>query len=145
MIVLFLFCCRNLSSAGPDGRRAMRGCEDLIDSLVYYVRGAIADFKSDDKVQQWRRVRWVQIAKCLRLHYCIHSFAHLFILHASQVHGELRLHLAQPLLPNRGRAPQLLRQRFRGTSAEEFGPGAKSCGLLRSPQCQDHRGNPFRQ
>lgn len=62
VIVLFVFCCRNLSSAGPDGRGAMRGCEDLIDSLVYYVRGAIADFKSDDKVQQWRRVQWVQIA-----------------------------------------------------------------------------------
>lgn len=28
----------------------MRGCEDLLDSLVCYVRGAIADFKSDDKV-----------------------------------------------------------------------------------------------
>lgn len=53
VIVFFLFCCRNLSSAGPDGRGAMRGCEDLIDSLVYYVRGAIADFKTDDKVQQW--------------------------------------------------------------------------------------------
>ncbi|XP_075886347.1 plakophilin-2 isoform X2 [Nelusetta ayraudi] len=44
-------CLLNLSSAGPDGRGAMRGCEDLIDSLVYYVRGAIADFKSDDKIE----------------------------------------------------------------------------------------------
>ncbi|XP_074554557.1 plakophilin-2 isoform X2 [Halichoeres trimaculatus] len=42
-------CLRNLSSAGPDGRRAMRDCENLIDSLVYYVRGAIADYKTDDK------------------------------------------------------------------------------------------------
>ncbi|XP_034019407.1 LOW QUALITY PROTEIN: plakophilin-2 [Thalassophryne amazonica] len=42
-------CLRNLSSAGPDGRRAMRDCENLIDSLVYYVRGTIADYKADDK------------------------------------------------------------------------------------------------
>lgn len=42
-------CLRNLSSAGPDGRKAMRECENLIDSLVYYIRGAIADYKTDDK------------------------------------------------------------------------------------------------
>uniref|UniRef100_A0A3Q3VML0 Plakophilin 2 n=1 Tax=Mola mola TaxID=94237 RepID=A0A3Q3VML0_MOLML len=42
-------CLRNLSSAGPDGRKAMRECENLIDSLVYYVRGAVADHKTDDK------------------------------------------------------------------------------------------------
>ncbi|XP_060885420.1 plakophilin-2 isoform X2 [Labrus mixtus] len=42
-------CLRNLSSAGPDGRKAMRDCENLIDSLVYYIRGAIADHKTDDK------------------------------------------------------------------------------------------------
>ncbi|XP_040030249.2 plakophilin-2 [Gasterosteus aculeatus] len=42
-------CLRNLSSAGPDGRKAMRECENLIDSLVYYIRGAVADHKSDDK------------------------------------------------------------------------------------------------
>ncbi|GAA6228207.1 plakophilin-2 isoform X1 [Lates japonicus] len=42
-------CLRNLSSAGPDGRKAMRDCENLIDSLVYYVRGTIADYKTDDK------------------------------------------------------------------------------------------------
>ncbi|XP_076578615.1 plakophilin-2 [Chaetodon auriga] len=42
-------CLRNLSSAGPDGRKAMRECENLIDSLVYYVRGAISDYKTDDK------------------------------------------------------------------------------------------------
>ncbi|XP_034529867.1 plakophilin-2 [Notolabrus celidotus] len=42
-------CLRNLSSAGPESRRAMRDCENLIDSLVYYVRGAIADYKTDDK------------------------------------------------------------------------------------------------
>ncbi|XP_034719175.1 plakophilin-2 isoform X1 [Etheostoma cragini] len=41
-------CLRNLSSAGPDGRKAMRECENLIDSLVYYIRGAVAD-KRDDK------------------------------------------------------------------------------------------------
>lgn len=44
---------RNLSSAGPDGRKAMRECENLIDSLVYYIRGAIADYKTDDKVN-WK-------------------------------------------------------------------------------------------
>ncbi|XP_028252530.1 plakophilin-2 isoform X2 [Parambassis ranga] len=42
-------CLRNLSSAGPDVRRAMRQCENLIDSLVYYIRGAVANFKTDDK------------------------------------------------------------------------------------------------
>ncbi|KAK5896151.1 hypothetical protein CgunFtcFv8_009781 [Champsocephalus gunnari] len=42
-------CLRNLSSAGPDGRKAMRECENLIDSLVYYIRGAVADYKTDDK------------------------------------------------------------------------------------------------
>ncbi|XP_071765755.2 plakophilin-2 [Centroberyx gerrardi] len=42
-------CLRNISSAGPDGRKAMRECENLIDSLVYYIRGTIADYKSDDK------------------------------------------------------------------------------------------------
>ncbi|XP_070848340.1 plakophilin-2 [Chaetodon trifascialis] len=42
-------CLRNLSSAGPDGRKAMRECENLIDSLVYYIRGAISDYKTDDK------------------------------------------------------------------------------------------------
>ncbi|KAF7662046.1 hypothetical protein LDENG_00247220 [Lucifuga dentata] len=42
-------CLRNLSSSGPDGRKAMRECENLIDSLVYYVRGTIADYKPDDK------------------------------------------------------------------------------------------------
>lgn len=42
---------RNLSSASPDSRKAMRACEDLIDSLVYYVRGTIADYKTNDKVR----------------------------------------------------------------------------------------------
>ncbi|XP_028426517.1 plakophilin-2 [Perca flavescens] len=41
-------CLRNLSSTGPDGRKAMRECENFIDSLVYYIRGAVAD-KTDDK------------------------------------------------------------------------------------------------
>ncbi|XP_010790731.1 plakophilin-2-like [Notothenia coriiceps] len=27
----------------------MRECENLIDSLVYYIRGAVADYKTDDK------------------------------------------------------------------------------------------------
>ncbi|XP_051974606.1 plakophilin-2-like isoform X2 [Xyrauchen texanus] len=42
-------CLRNLSSAGPDGRQAMRDCDDLIECLVYYIRGTIADYKPDDK------------------------------------------------------------------------------------------------
>ncbi|XP_063072951.1 plakophilin-2 isoform X2 [Engraulis encrasicolus] len=42
-------CLRNLSSAGPDGRRAMRESTGLIDALIYYTRGAIADYKPDDK------------------------------------------------------------------------------------------------
>uniref|UniRef100_A0A8C7SJZ6 Plakophilin 2 n=1 Tax=Oncorhynchus mykiss TaxID=8022 RepID=A0A8C7SJZ6_ONCMY len=42
-------CLRNISSAGPEGRKAMRQCENLIDSLVYYIRGTIADYKPDDK------------------------------------------------------------------------------------------------
>lgn len=42
-------CLRNVSSAGPNGRMAMRKCDGLIDSLVYYVRGTIADHKTDDQ------------------------------------------------------------------------------------------------
>ncbi|XP_022605219.1 plakophilin-2 [Seriola dumerili] len=42
-------CLRNLSSAGPDGRKAMRDCENLIDALVYYIRRTTADHKTDDK------------------------------------------------------------------------------------------------
>uniref|UniRef100_A0A6Q2YGU3 Plakophilin 2 n=1 Tax=Esox lucius TaxID=8010 RepID=A0A6Q2YGU3_ESOLU len=42
-------CLRNISSAGPEARKAMRLCDSLIDSLVYYIRGAIADYKQDDK------------------------------------------------------------------------------------------------
>ncbi|XP_058630195.1 LOW QUALITY PROTEIN: plakophilin-2 [Onychostoma macrolepis] len=42
-------CLRNLSSAGPDGRKAMRDCEGLIECLIYYIRGSIADYKPDDK------------------------------------------------------------------------------------------------
>ncbi|XP_077565803.1 plakophilin-2 [Stigmatopora nigra] len=42
-------CLRNLSSSGPDGRKAMRDCENLIDSLVYYIRRTVSDYKADDK------------------------------------------------------------------------------------------------
>ncbi|XP_026866744.2 plakophilin-2 [Electrophorus electricus] len=42
-------CLRNVSSAGPNGRKALRDCDHLIDSLVYYIRGTIADYKPDDK------------------------------------------------------------------------------------------------
>ncbi|CAL1568776.1 unnamed protein product [Knipowitschia caucasica] len=45
-------CLRNLSSAGPNGRKAMRECENLIDSLVYYIRVTIADYKTDDKTTE---------------------------------------------------------------------------------------------
>ena len=56
LIVLTVCVSRNLSSAGPDGRKAMRECENLIDSLVYYIRVAIADYKTDDKVK-WKCVK----------------------------------------------------------------------------------------
>ncbi|XP_069484199.1 plakophilin-2 [Ambystoma mexicanum] len=42
-------CLRNMSSAGPEGRKQMRECDGLIDSLVHYVRGTVADYKPDDK------------------------------------------------------------------------------------------------
>ncbi|MCJ8736256.1 hypothetical protein PDJAM_G00256760 [Pangasius djambal] len=42
-------CLRNVSSAGPNARKAMRDCDGLIDCLVYYVRGTIADYKPDDQ------------------------------------------------------------------------------------------------
>ncbi|XP_017270243.1 plakophilin-2 [Kryptolebias marmoratus] len=42
-------CLRNLSSAGPDVRKALRVCENLIDSLVYYIRGTVANRNTDDK------------------------------------------------------------------------------------------------
>ncbi|XP_033880609.1 plakophilin-2-like isoform X1 [Acipenser ruthenus] len=45
-------CLRNLSSAGLVGRKAMRECESLIDSLVHYVRGTIADYKAGDKATE---------------------------------------------------------------------------------------------
>ncbi|XP_039617598.1 plakophilin-2 [Polypterus senegalus] len=45
-------CLRNLSSAGPEGRKMMRECESLIDSLVHYVRGSIADYQPDNKATE---------------------------------------------------------------------------------------------
>ncbi|KAG5846176.1 hypothetical protein ANANG_G00147030 [Anguilla anguilla] len=42
-------CLRNMSSSGPDGRKIMRECDTLIDSLVHYIRGSIADYIPDDK------------------------------------------------------------------------------------------------
>ncbi|KAG8138311.1 hypothetical protein E2320_004212, partial [Naja naja] len=42
----------NMSSAGPEGRKKMRECDGLIDSLVYYIQGTTADRKPDDKKQQ---------------------------------------------------------------------------------------------
>ncbi|XP_038626785.1 plakophilin-2 [Tachyglossus aculeatus] len=45
-------CLRNMSSAGPEGRKEMRRCDGLIDSLVHYVRGTIADYQPDDKATE---------------------------------------------------------------------------------------------
>ncbi|XP_063316653.1 plakophilin-2 [Pelmatolapia mariae] len=42
-------CLRNLSSAGQNVRKAMRNCDNLIDSLIYYIRGTVANRKMDDK------------------------------------------------------------------------------------------------
>lgn len=39
-----------MSSAGPEGRKKMRECNGLIDSLVYYIQGTIADHEPNDKV-----------------------------------------------------------------------------------------------
>lgn len=45
-------CLRNMSSAGPDSRKVMRRSDCLIDSLVHYVRGTIADYQPDDKATE---------------------------------------------------------------------------------------------
>ncbi|KAG6939689.1 plakophilin 2 [Chelydra serpentina] len=45
-------CLRNMSSAGPEGRKRMRECDGLIDSLVYYIQGTTADYKPDDKATE---------------------------------------------------------------------------------------------
>uniref|UniRef100_A0A3Q4G7G4 Plakophilin 2 n=1 Tax=Neolamprologus brichardi TaxID=32507 RepID=A0A3Q4G7G4_NEOBR len=44
-----IFVSRNLSSAGQNVREAMRNCDNLIDSLIYYIRGTVANRKMDDK------------------------------------------------------------------------------------------------
>uniref|UniRef100_A0A3Q2QWW4 Plakophilin-2 n=1 Tax=Fundulus heteroclitus TaxID=8078 RepID=A0A3Q2QWW4_FUNHE len=48
------FCCatgclRNLSSAGPNVRKDMRKCEELIDSLAYYIQGTVASGSPNDE------------------------------------------------------------------------------------------------
>ncbi|KAJ7329139.1 hypothetical protein JRQ81_015313 [Phrynocephalus forsythii] len=45
-------CLRNMSSAGPEGRKKMRECNGLIESLVYYIQGTTADHKPDDKATE---------------------------------------------------------------------------------------------
>lgn len=45
-------CLRNLSSAGPDGRKALRDCEGLIECLIYYIRSTISDYKPNDKATE---------------------------------------------------------------------------------------------
>uniref|UniRef100_A0A8C6Z630 Plakophilin-2 n=1 Tax=Nothoprocta perdicaria TaxID=30464 RepID=A0A8C6Z630_NOTPE len=45
-------CLRNMSSAGPEGRKRMRECDGLIDSLVYYIQGTTADHKPNDKATE---------------------------------------------------------------------------------------------
>ncbi|KAF5901640.1 plakophilin-2-like [Clarias magur] len=42
-------CLRNVSSAGPNARKSMRDCDGLIDCLIYYIRGTIADHNPDDQ------------------------------------------------------------------------------------------------
>ncbi|XP_053341214.1 plakophilin-2 [Clarias gariepinus] len=42
-------CLRNVSSAGPNARKSMRECDSLIDCLIYYIRGTIADHNPDDQ------------------------------------------------------------------------------------------------
>nr|XP_033808585.1 plakophilin-2 isoform X2 [Geotrypetes seraphini] len=42
-------CLRNLSCEGPEGRQQLRECAGLIDSLVHYVRGTVADYRPNDK------------------------------------------------------------------------------------------------
>ncbi|XP_069760572.1 plakophilin-2-like [Narcine bancroftii] len=42
-------CLRNLSSSSPEGRKQMRECEGLIDSLVLYIQFTIANNQQDDK------------------------------------------------------------------------------------------------
>lgn len=50
-----------MSSAGPEGRKVMRRCDGLIDSLVHYVRGTIADYQPDDKVIQELDVSHIEL------------------------------------------------------------------------------------
>ncbi|XP_061494729.1 plakophilin-2 [Rhineura floridana] len=45
-------CLRNMSSAGPEGRKKMRECKGLIESLVYYIQGTTADHQPDDKATE---------------------------------------------------------------------------------------------
>ncbi|XP_062839169.1 plakophilin-2 [Anolis carolinensis] len=45
-------CLRNMSSAGPEGRKKMRECDGLIESLVYYIQGTTADHQPDDKATE---------------------------------------------------------------------------------------------
>lgn len=60
-VCLFVFPDRNMSSAGPDGRKLMRRCDGLIDSLVHYVRGTIADYQPDDKVNQELNILHIEL------------------------------------------------------------------------------------
>ncbi|XP_062991033.1 plakophilin-2 [Elgaria multicarinata webbii] len=45
-------CLRNMSSSGPEGRKKMRECNGLIESLVYYIQGTTADHQPDDKATE---------------------------------------------------------------------------------------------
>ncbi|KAM3925961.1 plakophilin-2 [Leptodactylus fuscus] len=45
-------CLRNMSSAGPEGRKALRECDGLIDSLVHYISRSVADYKPDDRATE---------------------------------------------------------------------------------------------
>ncbi|XP_069821947.1 plakophilin-2 [Dendropsophus ebraccatus] len=45
-------CLRNMSSAGPEGRKALRECDGLIDALVHYISRTVADHKPDDRATE---------------------------------------------------------------------------------------------
>lgn len=45
-------CLRNMSSAGPEGRKALRDCDGLIESLVHYISRSVADYKPDDRATE---------------------------------------------------------------------------------------------
>nr|XP_015207378.1 PREDICTED: plakophilin-2-like [Lepisosteus oculatus] len=80
-------CLRNISSGGPEGRKAMRSCDSFIDSLVHYVRGTIADYKPDDKS--------TENCVCILHNLCYQMEAELPQKYIKEIH-ESRQNLAAP-------------------------------------------------